>query len=119
MGPFPDFPPSPISPLPLPPPFPSSLDSKSLPLTSPLPVLSPLHNDSSFPLWSPVAQPPIPQIIGGAFSAFICDVDDGGDDAGDLSASPTFSPTPIPRDVSLFSPFLSPSHPPPSPFGSG
>ncbi len=46
-------------------------------------VLSPLQNDSSFPLWSPVAPPSIPQIIGGAFSAFVGDDDDGDDDDGD------------------------------------
>jgi len=111
---FPNF----STPLPPPPPFPSSLDSQSLPLTSPLPVLSPLHNDSSFPLWSPVAPPPIPQIVGGAFSAFVDsddegdDDDDDGDDDGTSDdagapppfalppsplASPTFSSTPIPR----------------------
>jgi hypothetical protein len=116
---FPNF----STPLPSPPPFPSSLNSKSLPITSSLPVLSPLHNDSSFPLWSPVAPPPIPQMIGDAFDTFVGkgdddafvgegDDDDGGDDDGAsddagatpaialplfLSASPTFSPITISR----------------------
>ena len=106
---FPNF----STPLPLPPPFPSSLDSHSLPLTSPLPVLSPLHNDSSFPLWSPVAPPPIPQIVGGAFSAFV-DGDNAGDDADDGADD-----NEAPLVAALLTP--APSNPPPrhpSPHGS-
>jgi hypothetical protein len=101
---FPNF----HAPLPL---FPSSLDSQYLPLTASLRVLSPLHNDSSFPLWSSVAPPPNPKMIGGAFNAFVAD-DGGASDGGDYDvdgatpaaalslsslASTTLSSTPISR----------------------
>ena len=46
LSPFPNF----NSPLPLPPTFPVSLDSQALPLTSPLPINHPSHNEASLPL---------------------------------------------------------------------
>ena len=89
LSPFPNF----TSPIPLPPPFPVSLDSHSLPLTSPLPINHPSHNEASLPLWSPLAPSPIPQVIGGAFNALLTDEDSSDDDDDGPALTPTESPT--------------------------
>ena len=65
--PFPNFNVPPL----LPPPFLVVPDHSNLPINTPLPVLSPHHNDSSFPLWHPQAPPPIPQVIGGRFHTLL------------------------------------------------
>jgi len=95
LSPFPNF----TSPIPLPPPFPVSLDSQSLPLTSPLPINHPSHNEASLPLWSPLAPSPIPQVIGGAFNALLTDEDSSDDDedsSDDDDDGPALTPTESP-----------------------
>ena len=95
LSPFPNF----TSPIPLPPPFPVSLDSQSLPLTSPLPINHPSHNEASLPLWSPLAPSPIPQVIGGAFNALLTDEDSSDDDedsSDDDDNGPAMTPTASP-----------------------
>ena len=90
-SPFPHF----TSPIPLPIHFPVSLDPQSLPLTSPLPINHPSHNEASLPLWSPLAPPTIPQVIGGAFNALLHDEDSSDDDDDCPALPPPASPPPL------------------------